>query len=244
MPSEKADLAARKFDADLGVVVFDQPLHLADRLARNDDAGHAGRALGQGEIELRQPMTISCDGTKRRSFSAAGIVQIDTVQIVARLFGRDCKLRAVDHSLQVGRWQFETVRHLACGEIRKIAFWQSLQREARAPRADRQHRAIAVAFQDDLRAIGQLAHDVVEHMRRHRRRSRGSRDICRQRFRHFEIEVGRFQRELAGLGPEQHVPENWNGVAAFDHAMDMAQRFQQLRTLDSDFHGAVFVPEQ
>jgi hypothetical protein len=102
----------------------------------------------------------------------------------------------------------------------------------------RQHRAVAVALQHDLRAIGQFAHDVVEHMRRHRRRAAGSgfRGEC---FRHLEVEVGRLQRQAGIFGTDQHIAENRDGVAALDHAMDMAQRFQELRTLDGDLHSNI-----
>ncbi len=46
-------------------------------------------------------------------------VQIDAVEIVARLFGRDRELRLVDHLLQIGGLQPEAVRHVAGIEIGK-----------------------------------------------------------------------------------------------------------------------------
>ena len=127
------------------------------------------------------------------------------------------------------------MRHVAGGEIREIAFRQRLQREARAAGADRQHRTVAVGFQHDLRAVGQFADDVVEHVRRHGGRA-GGRGFRRQRFGHLEVEVGRLQRQLGVFGADQHVAEDRNGVAALDHAMDVAQRFQELRAFDGDLH--------
>jgi len=117
----------------------------------------------------------------------------------------------------------------------KVVFGQRLQRETGPSGADRQHRAVAVTFQHDLGAIGEFAHDVVEHMCRHRGRPAGC-GFCRQRLRHFEIKVGGFERQPPVLGAEQHVTEDRNGVAAFDHTMDVAQRFQELRAFDGNLH--------
>ena len=58
----------------------------------------------------------------------------------------------------------------------------------------------------------------------------------RQRFRHFEVEVGGLQRQFRVFGADQHVAKNRDGVAALDHAMHMAQRFQELRAFDGDLH--------
>jgi hypothetical protein len=41
---------------------------------------------------------------------------------------------------------------------------------------------------------------------------------------------------LGVFGADQHVAEDRNGVAALDHAMDVAQRFQELRAFDGDLH--------
>src|SRR5205809_404885 len=75
------------------------------------------------------------------------------------------------------------------GKIGKIVFGQGLQREARPAGADRQYRAVAVAFQQDLGTVGQFADDVVKHMRRHSGGTGGC-GFRRQRFRHLEIKVG------------------------------------------------------
>ena len=231
----KRILPLRQLDRDLGLAVLDQPLHLADRLARHDHAGHAGRALGHREIDLRQAMAVGGDAAQRLRLGAAGGVQIDAVEIVARLFRRDRKLRAVDQPFDVGGRQREGMRHVAGGEIGKVALGQRLQREARAAGADRQHRAVAVAFEHDLRAVGQLAHDVVEHVRGNRGRA-ASAGLGGERLRHLEIEIGRLQRKLRVLGAQQHVAEDRDGVAPLDHAVHVAQRFQELRAFDGDLH--------
>ena len=125
--------------------------------------------------------------------------------------------------------------HVAGGEIGEIVFGQGLQREARPAGADRQYRAVAVALQHDLSAVGQLAHDVVEHMRRHGGRTAGS-GFRRQRFRHLKVKVGGLQRQPRVFGADKHVAEDRNGVAALDHAMDVTQRFQELRAFDGNLH--------
>ena len=98
----EADLALRQLDRDLGLVVLDQALHLADGLARHDDAGHSGRALRQRQLDLRQPVAVGRDRAQRLRLAGAGGVQIDAVEVVARLLGRDRELGLVDQPLEVG----------------------------------------------------------------------------------------------------------------------------------------------
>ena len=92
------------------------------------------------------------------------------------------------------------MRHLAGGEIGEVAFRQRLQGEARAPGAEREHGAVAGAFDHDLRALGQLAHDLVEHMRRHGGGA-ARRHLGGDAVDDFEIEVGGLQAELAACRP-------------------------------------------
>src|SRR6516164_9091713 len=67
-----------------------------------------------------------------------------------------------------------------------------------------------------------------------RRAARGN--LGSDRVDHFDIKVSRFQRKLGAVAVQQHVGKDRNRIAAFDHAMDMAQRLQQFRTLYCDFH--------
>ena len=164
-----------------------------------------------------------------------GGVQVDAVQVIARLLGRDRELGLVDQPLEIGGGELERMRHLAGGEIGEVAFRQGLQGEARATGAQRQHGAVAGALDDDLRALGQLAHDLVEHVRRHGGGA-ARRDLGGDAVGDFEIEVGGLQAELALVGLDQHVGENRDGVAPLHHAMHVAQRLQQFCTLDCNFH--------
>jgi hypothetical protein len=52
------DLALRQLDQDLAATVLDQAQHLADGLARHDDARHSFGALRQRQIELGEPMPV------------------------------------------------------------------------------------------------------------------------------------------------------------------------------------------
>jgi hypothetical protein len=119
------------------------------------------------------------------------------------------------------------VAHLAGREIREVALRQGLQGETRTAGADRQDRAVAGGFEHDLRPLGQLAHDVVEHMGRHRGRSAGAR-LGGDRLDHFEIEIGGLQGQGRAVGPDQHIGQDRNGIAPLNHAVDVAQRPQQL----------------
>ncbi len=106
----------------------------------------------------------------------AGGVQIDTVEVIAGLFRRNRKLRAVDQALHVGGGAARTSASFRRRRDPGNHFsGKRLQREARTAGADRQNRAVAIGFQHDLRAIRQFAHDVVKHMRGHGGGTGGSR---------------------------------------------------------------------
>ena len=98
----EADLALRELDGDFRLVAFDQALHFPDGLARNDDAGHAVGARRQRQLELREPMPVGRDGPQGRRLGGAGGVEIDAVEIVARLLGRDREAGLVDQALEIG----------------------------------------------------------------------------------------------------------------------------------------------
>jgi hypothetical protein len=75
----------------------------------------------------------------------------------------------------------------------------------------------------------------MSNMRRHRGGAAG-RGFRRKRLGDLEVEVGGLQRQPPAFGADQHVAQDRNGVAALDHAMDVAQRFQELRALDGNLH--------
>src|SRR5262249_17905978 len=67
----------------------------------------------------------------------------------------------------------------------------------------------------------------------------GGADLGGDRLGDLDIEVGRFEGELRFLRLDQHVGENWNGIAPLDHAVDMAERLQQRCAFDGDFHVSI-----
>src|SRR5262249_11880231 len=80
--------------------------------------------------------------------------------------------------------------------------------------------------------------DLVEHVRRYRGRAAGA-DLGGDRLGDLDVEVGRFEGELRFLRLDQHVGENWNGIAPLDHAMDMAERLQERCAFDGDLHFSI-----
>ena len=137
-------------------------------------------------------MPIGGDPAQRRLLGGTGGVEIDAVEVVTRLLGGDGKLGLVDEPFQIGGRDFELVRHVARGQIGKIALWQRLQGEPGTAGANRQHRAVAGRFEDDLRAFRKLAHDLVEHVRRDRSRAPRAH-LGGDRLGHLDVEVGRLE---------------------------------------------------
>jgi hypothetical protein len=89
---------------------------------------------------------------------AVADVQVDAVQIIARLLARYGEARLVDDLAQGGGGKLEADRQLAFGDHGKIVARQRRQSEAGAAGID-QHAAFP-GRQLDLAALRQLAHDV------------------------------------------------------------------------------------
>ncbi len=159
-------------------------------------------------------------------------------EIVARLLGRDRELRIVDQPLELGGGQGEAMGELAGGEVGEVGGRQALEEKARASRAHQQLARLAGHLESDLRPFRQLAHDVVDDVRRHGGRARLG-DVGRRRFGRLEVEVGALQRQLAVARLDQHVGEDRDGVAPLDDAMDVAQSLEQGRSLYGDFHRSI-----
>jgi hypothetical protein len=78
---------------------------------------------------------------------------------------------------------------------REIVCRKRLQRELSRSCRDGEAPLVSVANELDLRSFRQLAHDVVEHMRRHRCRS-FALGSGRHRLDQLHVEVGRGQLQL------------------------------------------------
>ena len=92
----------------------------------------------------------------------------------------------------------------------------------------------------DLRAVGELAHDVVQRVRRDRHRARcihlGGYGLDR-----LHVEVGRLQRQHAGgLGSDQYIAEYRDGIALLHDARDMAKGAEQRIPVGNEAHGYGF----
>ena len=210
----------RQFNRDFACAVIDQPLHLTHRFARNDNARHAFDAGWRRELELGKPMAIGRNRTQHQAFAGAYGMEIDAVEIISGLFGRNRELGLVDQTLEIGGTDHEFVCELAGRKIGKIALRQRLQCKPRAPRANRHHGTVTRRLQHDLGAFRQLAHDLVEHMGRHRGDA-ARIDLGRYGFYDFEIEIGSLQGEIGVVGTQQDIAENRNRIATLDHAMHM-----------------------
>ena len=180
-------------------------------------------------------MAVGRDRAQHRFAVDVDGVEENAVEIVARLLGRDRELGVLDQPLELDRREREAVRELARGEIGEVGRRQSLKGEARAAGAQDQLPRVAGGLEARLRALRQLAHDVVDHMRRNGRRAVLG-DVGWNRLGSLEVEVGALQRQPAVPGLDQHVGEDRDGVAPLDDAMDVPKRFKQDRTLDGDLH--------
>ncbi len=162
-------------------------------------------------------------------------VKVDPVEVVAGLLRRDRELRLLDEELQLGRRDREGVRQLARGEIGEISLGQRAQREARAAGTDRHLPGLAGGLERDLRAVGELADDVVDDMGRHRGGAR-IQNVRRHGLGDLDIEVGRLQLQAVLGGAQQDVGEDRDGVAPLHHPVHVAERSEEGRALDSDSH--------
>ena len=162
-------------------------------------------------------------------------MKIDAVEVIPRLFRRDRKPRLVDQLREVFRRQREFVRQRARGQCRKILARQRLQLKARASRRQRQPSVALAIFQQHLRAIRQLAHDVVKRVGGGRRRP-AAHDVGAYGLHHFDIEIRRRQRQRSLLGMQQHIGQDRDRIAPLDDALHMVQRFEKACPFDGDAH--------
>jgi hypothetical protein len=163
-------------------------------------------------------------------------VKEDAVQIIARLLRRDRELGLVDEALEVPGREGEAVGQVARGEVREVAFGQGLQHEARAAGADLHLARIARHLERDLGTLGQFPHDVVDDVRRHGGRARG-RGLRRDGLRHLDVEIRGLESQAPFVGAQEDVRQDRDRVAPLDDAMDVPERPQQRRSLDSNSHG-------
>ena len=221
----------------LSRAVLDELDDLGHGLARNDHAGHALGAVRRRDLDAGEAVAVGGDGAHARCEPPASMrVEIDAVEVVARLLGRDRELRLLDQALEIGGRQREAMRQVAGGEIREIALGQGLQHEARAAGADLHLAHVAGHFERHLRAVRAAC-------ARCRRSCRPEPWWSRPRVMSAGIvsvtSMSRsvaFRRREPSSAAQQHVRQDRNGVAALDDAVHVPQRLQQSGALNSNSH--------
>ena len=181
-------------------------------------------------------MTVGRNCADDRDLVILCRMEVDAVEIVPGLLGRDCESCTVDQRPELARGQREIVRQLAAGHYRVVLWRQTLQGESRAARAQHHRVALAAGLDLDLRALAQLPDDVVEGVRR-RGRSAFSINLDGNALDDLEIHIGGAQRQPSRFGAQQHIRQYRNCRAPFDHALHVGQRFKESRPFDDEFHG-------
>ena len=172
-----------------------------------------------------------------------GGVQVDAVEVVARLLRRDREPRLVDEPLEVACVDLELMSEIARGKIGEVLRRQRLQGEPGLTRGDRQALLVGLAPDLDLRTVGELAHDVVQDVGGHGHGAR-RRHVRADLLHDLALEVGRLELQALGRRAHQDVGQNRNGRAPLDDARDMAKRSQQLTPFDHQPHETLSAQSQ
>ncbi len=109
-PKLKRILLVREFDLHRALGVLDEAQHFVHRLARQDDAGHSGRAGRRRQLDPREAMAVGGHGAQHLMALDLDRMQEDAVEIIARLLAGDGELRLLDQLLEVGGRQREAMR--------------------------------------------------------------------------------------------------------------------------------------
>src|SRR6516225_345526 len=112
-------------------------------------------------------MAIGGDSAQYRLAATIRGMEINAVEVIARLFGRNGEARLFDQALQIRGRHGEDVAEIIDAQAREVVGRQCLQREARLAASDGEPALVSLALHLDIASLWELAHDVVEHMRRH-----------------------------------------------------------------------------
>ena len=55
-------------------------------------------------------------------------------------------------------------------------------------------------------------------------------------FNDFKVHIGGGEGQAVFVCAHEHVGQDWNGVPAFHHAMDIGQRTEQISAVNGEFH--------
>ena len=161
-------------------------------------------------------------------------VEEDAHQIIARLFAGDGEAGLLDNLAESRRGQLEAGRQIAFGNHREIVARKGRQVKSGAAGND-----LHLSFSGgdfDLAAVGQLADDVEQGVRRNRGGA-GLGDVGGDAFIDLQVEVGRHQPDGSVLARfDQHIRQDRDGVSALHHRLDVAEALEECRPFNRRFH--------
>ena len=130
----------------------------------------------------------------------------------------------------------EAVAEIVDAERGEVVGRQRLQRELGRPARDGEASLLAVPRKLDIGALGQLAHDVVEHMGGH---GGGAFALGRT----GTVSTSSMSRSVAVsfssflAAATQDIGQDGDGVAALHHARHMGERLGKAGFVDGEPHG-------
>jgi hypothetical protein len=198
-------------------------------------AGMAASAVGQIGFGQSQAVAVGRHGAQRLAAIALGGMQMDAIEIIARLFGGDGEAGFVDQTRELARRSREADRKVLARHDREVARRQHRQIKARPARRQRQARIISAPLQRHLAAFWQFARNLIKRMS-------GRRDVpflgdVRFRLLHdLHIQIGRRQAGEPVLRPDQHIGEDRNRVAPFHDGLHVSEGFQERGALNRQLH--------
>ncbi len=180
-------------------------------------------------------MAVGGHGAQQGDAGLGHGVEIQAVQIIAGLFGRDGEPGLVDQPGEVFLGQGEAGARGVGRHDREVAGRQDRQVEFRAAGLDHQTGVVAVVAERNLGAVGQFADDLVEGV------GRGG-DLALDihlglgLVDHLHVEVGGGERQLVVAGAEQNVGQDRNGIAALDDALHVPEGLEERGSFDGQLH--------
>ncbi len=163
-------------------------------------------------------------------------MEIDAIEVITRFLCRDGEARALDHFAQRASRQSEAVRHLVGSDVGKVRARQTGKLKSRRACCQVYSPAAFIHSERHLRAIGQFAHDVVEHVRRHsgfagRISGRGNG------LAHLDVQIRRLEAEHTFARSDVDIGQYRDRHAPLDDARHMLKGLEQRGPFDRQSHG-------